>query len=345
MSSTSQIAYLAGFKRSPLVIRRVEDDRFPDDDEIVVKVAAVAINQVDWKQQEFPWDHFQYPLALGEDVAGEVVDVGGSVTRFQPGDRVLGHALVLATRDERHAAFQNYAVLAENMASPIPKSLPFEQAAVLPLAVSTASAALFQTDDGLGLPAPSITPSKSGKCIVIWGGTSAVGGNAVQLAVAAGVEVIATASPSNIDTVKKLGASEVVDHRSPTATDEIKKLLAGRTIVGAFDAIGSSKKSYKPLASAIQDAVGNKCVVSTGDEVEEGDEVKGVQFKPIFAIAIRDNDIGKMVYEDFLPEALASGRYAIFPEPNVAGKGLDAIQGAFGESKKASASKTVVVVA
>jgi NADPH:quinone reductase-like Zn-dependent oxidoreductase len=345
MSSSGQIAYLAGFKRSPLVVQKVEDDRFPDDDEIVVKVAAVAINQVDWKQQEFPWNHFQYPLALGEDVAGEVVDVGGSVTRFKSGDRVVGHALVLATGDERHAAFQNYSVIAENMASPIPQSLPFEQAVVLPLAVSTASAALFQTEDGLGLPAPSVTPSKSGKCIVIWGGTSAVGGNAIQLAIAAGVEVIATASPNNTDTVKKLGASEVVDHRSPTATDEIRKLLAGRTIVGAFDAIGSSKKSYKPLAAAIQDATGNRCIVSTGDEVEEGDEVKGVEFKPIEAIAIRNNEVGKMVYEDFLPQALVSGKYNIFPEPKVAGNGLHMIQGAFAESKKASASKTVVVIA
>lgn len=345
MSTTGEIVYLAGFKKIPLVVRRVEDDRLPDDDEIVVKVAAVAINQVDWKQQESPWDHFQYPLALGEDVAGEVVDVGGGVTRFRPGDRVLGHALVLATRDDRHAAFQNHSVIAQNMASPIPQALAFEQAVVLPLAVSTASAALFQSEDGLGLPAPSLTPSKSGQWIVIWGGTSAVGGNSIQLAVAAGVEVIATASANNIDTVKKLGASEVVDHRSPTATDDIRKLLAGKTIIGAFDAIGSSKNSYKPLALAVQDATGNKCIVSTGDEVDEGDEVEGVEFKSIYAVASRDNETGKKIYEDFLPGALASGQYTIFPEPKVAGKGLHAIQGAFEHSKKASASKSVVLVA
>jgi NADPH:quinone reductase-like Zn-dependent oxidoreductase len=54
----------------------------------------VAINKADWKQQEFFGTHFRYQLALGEDVAGEVVDVSGSVTRFKLGDRV-----VLSSRD------------------------------------------------------------------------------------------------------------------------------------------------------------------------------------------------------------------------------------------------------
>jgi NADPH:quinone reductase-like Zn-dependent oxidoreductase len=166
--SDNRAAFLVGHKKKPLVVD-VTDDRYPDENEIVVKNAAVAINQLDWKMQDTPWVMFNYPLILGVDVAGEVVDVGSDVTRFMIGDRVLGHALSFATQDERHAGFQNYTVLLSNMASPIPPSLSFERAAVLPLGISTASAALFQKSC-LALPKPSLNPPRTSTTVLIWGG-------------------------------------------------------------------------------------------------------------------------------------------------------------------------------
>jgi NADPH:quinone reductase-like Zn-dependent oxidoreductase len=85
-----------------------------------------------------------YPAVLGSDVAGEV---GQAVTRFRVGDRVLGHA-VGTGKDSNSAAegaFQQYTVMLERMAAPIPGTMPFEDAAVLPLGVSTAACGLFQT--------------------------------------------------------------------------------------------------------------------------------------------------------------------------------------------------------
>ncbi|WP_319420511.1 alcohol dehydrogenase catalytic domain-containing protein [Pleurocapsa sp. FMAR1] len=62
----------------------------PSENEIVIKNAAVAVNPIDWKlQDEALFDWLQYPLILGDDVAGEVVEVGSGVSRFKPGDRVL----------------------------------------------------------------------------------------------------------------------------------------------------------------------------------------------------------------------------------------------------------------
>ena len=81
-----------------------------------------------------------------------------AVTRFTVGDRVI----VLAVGSDKDAntgaegAFQQYSVVLERVAAPIPNGMSFEDASVLPLAVSTAASGLFQKDQ-LGLQLPSLT--------------------------------------------------------------------------------------------------------------------------------------------------------------------------------------------
>jgi NADPH:quinone reductase-like Zn-dependent oxidoreductase len=92
-------ALLTGLSARPLSIEETAD-RYPNENELVVRVHAVAINQIDWKMQDEPWTDFKYPLILGVDVAGEVVHVGsevnhgahGGIHMFAVGDRVAGHA-------------------------------------------------------------------------------------------------------------------------------------------------------------------------------------------------------------------------------------------------------------
>ena len=65
----------------------------PGADQIVIRNRAVAINPLDWIIQvegNLTYGWLKYPTVLGSDVAGEVVEVGSAVTRFQVGDRVLG---------------------------------------------------------------------------------------------------------------------------------------------------------------------------------------------------------------------------------------------------------------
>ena len=81
----------------------------------------------------------------------------------------------------------------------------------------TAAAALFEPDQlGLALPpATSVPTPEPGSTVLVWGGSTSVGNNAVQLAAAAGHRVLATASPRNDALVRGLGAAEVVDYRDP----------------------------------------------------------------------------------------------------------------------------------
>ena len=199
----------------------------PRANEIVVKNRAVAINLIDWLTPligdiAFRW--IKYPFILGSDVAGEVVEVGTAVSRFAVGDRVLGHAVgVDKTRNTpAEGAFQHYTILLEHMAAPIPSALTFERAAVLPLGLSTAACGLFQKDH-LALAHPSTSPERTGKTLLVWGGSTSVGSNAIQLAVAAGYEVVTTAlhrrtSDTSGGSVRRRCSTTIATRSLPTSS-------------------------------------------------------------------------------------------------------------------------------
>lgn len=78
------------------------------------------------------------------------------------------------------------------------------------MGVSVATKALFHRDF-LALDLPSASSSPKGETVLIWGGSTSVGSNVIQLAVAAGYEVITTASPGRFEYLRGLGASQVFD--------------------------------------------------------------------------------------------------------------------------------------
>lgn len=65
----------------------------PSADEIVIKVAYVAINPSEWKFQDFAYMPVPYPHVLGSDAAGTVVEVGANVKNVKVGDRVIGYVV------------------------------------------------------------------------------------------------------------------------------------------------------------------------------------------------------------------------------------------------------------
>ena len=173
--------------------------------DLLVSVQAVSINPVDTKVRA-PKDIVEEtPRVLGWDASGIVEAVGPDVTLFKPGDEVY-YAGDL-TRSGSNAEFQ---LVDERIVGMKPKSLSFAEAAALPLTTITAYEAFF---DRLGIDRDG---ANKGQSILIIGAGGGVGSIGIQLAKAAGLVVIATASrPETISWVKKLGADHVVNHRQP----------------------------------------------------------------------------------------------------------------------------------
>lgn len=365
---SNQAAFLAAKSANPLVVKPAPYTA-PGENEIVVKNGAVAINPLDWFKQAagnvmFSW--IKYPFVMGSDLAGEVVEVGKGVTRFKVGDRVLGHAIGMDPKSNKSSegAFQEYTVIRTNMASPIPSSMSYEDACVLPLGLSTAACGLFQKDY-LALPYPTVSAKPNGKTVLVWGGSSSVGSNAIQIAVASGHEVITTASPKNFNYVRSLGAAEVFDYRSPTVVKDIIAAFRNRQSAGAI-AIGNG--SLKPCIEIIAASKGKKFVarashdaptelptstlgwVSTGIgmgmtnlSMAVKSRVNSVDTKFIFGTDLHANDVGRAIYEDYLPAALAQGKFVAAPEPLVVGKGLECVQEGMDMNRKGVSAKKVVV--
>jgi len=232
MSSQNQAAWIHA-KAEPFKVGDAPLTK-PGKGEVLIKNHAVAINPADWKMADFGYFVKAWPTILGCDLAGEIVEVGEGVTSFSKGDRVLAYPISLVKGALAEAAFQKYTIVLASLTCLIPDDMSFANASVLPLSISTAAAGLFQKDM-LALPFPIHSPEKTGKKLLIWGGSSSVGSSAIQLAVAAGLEVITTASKRNAEYCKNLGAQQVFDHSSPGVVGDLVAELQKGEFAGAYD--------------------------------------------------------------------------------------------------------------
>jgi len=341
MTPSNKAAILTEARAHPMEVEMV-DYPTAGTDEVIVKVSAIAINPMDHAIQTlglnlFPW--LQYPYIGGTDVAGTVVEAGSKVTSTKVGDRVLGLAVSFVPRE---GAFQAYVVLKSNLVSVLPPTLPFADAAVLPLGLATAAGGLYEPGS-LELPYPTTTnPNPTSQTVVVWGGATSVGSNAIQLAVASGCDVFATCSPRNFAYCTALGASRTFDYRSPTLGADLLGALRGRRCGGGFAVIPG------PLYSVFE-VIGKNDgakIVSVATPVKPENVPAGIRCHHIFGGNIKDNDVAAAVFNEFLAEALAAGRFKCMPPPEVVGEGLESLQGALDKLKKegVSAKKLVVTI-
>ena len=310
---------------------------------------------------------------LGSDTAGEVAEVGKAVTRFRVGDRVLGHA-VGTDKDSNRAAegtFQQYTVVLERMASPIPDAMPFEDAAVLPLAVSTAACGLFQTDQ-LGLRHPSAKAEPTGQTVLVWGGSTSVGSNAIQLArrrrlrghhhglatqlrlreVARGRAVLRLQQPerhsghhrgprgSHAGRRDRLRYHvRRVVHTDRGRVQERQQVRVHRQPPVSFESLADANRSRFELPRVIAR------LITSNVALQVQSRRRGVRTKYIFGTTLKANEVAAAIYRDFLPDALADGRYVAAPKPVVVGQGVAAFQQAMDIQRKGvSAAKVVVTL-
>src|ERR671937_2606593 len=164
----------------------------PAPDELVISVRATGVGNWDEIVRVGEWDVGRKPpLTLGVEAAGVVAAAGEDVTRFAVGDEVLTHPLPL-----RHqGTWAQLLVAPAALVARKPAAVPWETAAAFPVPALTAHQALSEA-----------APSPAGEGVLVHGAGGVTGGLVVQLAVARGATVVATAGPSSAARVPGYGA-------------------------------------------------------------------------------------------------------------------------------------------
>lgn len=227
--------------------------------------------------------------------------------------------------------------------------MQFSTAVVLPVAISTASAALFEREN-LGLAPPRAVVSNSSvagaegiSTILVWGGSTSVGCAAIQLARAVGMEVVTTASKHNFGLCKAVGAHQVFDRERDSVVDEIVAALQGKHLVGAFNAVGV-QDAVQACIDVVVRTNGRKFVATTLP-VEEHLDRKGVEVKFFHSLSILQSGLASAIWNDFLPQALQQGTVVPKPDALVVGHGLGDIQKGLDRARRGySAAKLVVIL-
>lgn len=177
----------------------VELPKLSSNSDVLVKVYAAGINELDWKIRNGNLkiqDGKGFPKSMGCELAGEVLQVGTAVDSFKDGDAVFGWIPF-----NQLGAFAEYVVVAADKLQHKPANLSYEQAAALPMLGTTALQALTKE--------VHLTPEKQ---VLINGATGGVGHFAVQIASLTGAEVTAVTSTNHLTFAKELGASNVIDY-------------------------------------------------------------------------------------------------------------------------------------
>ncbi|NJK48977.1 NAD(P)-dependent alcohol dehydrogenase [Candidatus Gracilibacteria bacterium] len=201
-------------------------------DRLLIKIYASSINPIDWKLRQGMLKVItgnKFPMILGFDVAGEVVEVGANITNFKTGDGVYAYLNPVPG-----GAYAEYVAVSERFVSLKPSNLSYEQAAVVPLAATTALQALRDTGE-----------IKKGQKVLINGAAGGVGTFAVQIAKAYETEVTAVCSAKNVELVKSLGADSVIDYTQQDFTKDTEKY----DII--FDVVG--KRSFSECKNNLLD--------------------------------------------------------------------------------------------
>jgi NADPH:quinone reductase-like Zn-dependent oxidoreductase len=192
----------------------------------------------------------------------------------------------------------------------------------------------------LSLVRPSHSPIAKDEVVLIWGGSSSVGSNAIQLAVASGYTVVTTASARNAEMLKSLGASAVLDHTSATVVDDVLEAMKGRRLAGTLHATGDMAATF----AVVSQSDGVRLVAASLPP--SAALPPGVEARHIAGTSLKDDEVGPMIYRDFLPKALENGSFVPAPPAKIVGHGLEALQDALGVLKAGvSAAKVVVTLA
>ncbi|KAL2851314.1 chaperonin 10-like protein [Aspergillus pseudodeflectus] len=313
----------------------------PNADQVLIKVVVSGTNPKDWKLPEW----LDKPGNQGDDIAGIVEAVGENVTEFKPGDRVAAfHEMTTSG-----GSYAEYAIAWQHTTFHLPKNTSFEEAATLPLAALTSVAVLYHH---LALPEPW-RPATSKIPLVIYGGASAIGAYAIQLAQKSNIHPVIAIAGRGAPFVEKLidrsKGDTIIDYRKgdEAVISGIKEAVeasgADAKLLHTYDCV-SEGSSYVNLGKVV--APGGKIVVVLPVKDYPGipDHVQLVK-NTVGCVHADQKDLG-YVYSRYLAKGLLDGWFKPHPHEVIPG-GLKGVEQALKNLKngKASAVKYVVRVA
>ncbi|GAC1446045.1 MAG: zinc-binding alcohol dehydrogenase family protein [Pyrinomonadaceae bacterium] len=180
--------------------------------QVVVRVQAVGVNPVDtYIRAGLYANKPSLPYTPGKDAAGVIESIGADVRNMMIGDRVY----VAGTLS---GAYAEKCLCDARSCHALPAHLTFQQGAAVGVPYATAHRALFGR-----------ASAKAGETVLIHGATGGVGIAAIQLAVAAGLNVISTGgTDKGRQLILGQGAHHALDHHAPNYLDEMMRLTNGR---------------------------------------------------------------------------------------------------------------------
>lgn len=279
-------------------LREVPDPA-PGPGEVLVRVAAVGVNPVDYKLRAGGPISPELPAILGQDLAGTVEAVGDGVAGFREGDEVYGCPGGLVGMPGTMAELK---VADARVLAPKPEGLSMREAAALPLVSITAWEGLI---DRMG-----IGERGRDRRVLVYGGTGGVGHVGVQIAKAQGAWVATTASSGDkAKLARDLGADEVIDYRSESPEEYVERLTGGAGFEAVFDAVGADNLEQAIAAAGLNAEVAS---IVTRQSYDLGDAMsKGLTIHIVFMLIPLLHDRGRAHHGEILRgvnELVAAGK-------------------------------------
>jgi NADPH:quinone reductase-like Zn-dependent oxidoreductase len=224
--------------------------------QVVVDIVAASVNGADWKVREGKSAQLaHFPYILGRDFSGVVSALGQGVTDLRIGDEVFA----VCDAGQEGAYAEKIAIKASIVAKKT-EGLSHVDAAALALAGLTA---IVSIEDTLKL--------KAGETILIQGGAGGVASFAIQLAKHLGARVITTASASNHEYLRKIGADEIIDYNKVDFAKAVKDCDA------VFDTVGGdvAQRSFAVLKPG-----GRAAFIASGAQAPKPERADVVALRP-----------------------------------------------------------------
>ncbi|WP_392385705.1 NADPH:quinone reductase [Marinomonas primoryensis] len=203
-----------------------------NEDQMLVQVGAAGVNPVDTYIRSGTNNYkTTFPHTPGSDGAGTIVELGKNVTEFEVGQRVYFSRNLGGSSAE-------FTVCAATHTYPLADALSFEEGACLGVPYTTAHRALFGRAN-----------AKAGDKVLVHGATGAVGIATVQLALAAGMDVVASAgTAAGADLLRQQGVTTVIMHNEADHLAPFQTLASGFDIVIEMLANHNLDQDLKALA-------------------------------------------------------------------------------------------------